>query len=230
MSLPQNLIHFVLTGWRTPSDLAWDVYLRGVIPKDSELAIRSLLHHSDYVDDQNFPMVHKIILGLSLQSLDDELADNSDAPFEVDAQGRTALSWAACRGDALSCAKLIAHGADANALDKHLKSPLYLAVKSEHPTQNDCVRVLLEGAAETDPVLHNSGVVRSTPLLCSANEADDILVLKTLLDFGANIEATNRKGETPLLVVARSKPVTYTRSSLPMAPMSERRIKLATLS
>lgn len=194
----------------TPSDLAWDVYLRGVIPKDNELAIRSLLHHSDFVDEQNFPQIHKIILKLSLKSLDDELSENPQAPFEIDAQGRTALSWAACRGDTISCMKLISKGADPNALDKHLKSPLYLAVNSEHPTQNDCVRVLLEGGAETDPVLHNSGVVRSTPLLCSANEADDILVLKTLLDFGANIEATNRKGETPLLIVARSKPVTYT--------------------
>ncbi len=181
-----------------------------MIPKDNELAIRSLLHHSDYVEEQNFPLVHKIILGISLKSLDDELSENSQAPFEADAQGRTALSWAACRGDALSCAKLIAKGADANALDKHLKSPLYLAVNSEHPTQNDCVRVLLEGGAETDPVLHNSGVVRSTPLLCSANEADDILVLKTLLDFGADVEATNRLGATPLLIVARSKPATYT--------------------
>ena len=38
-----------------------------------------------------------------------------------------------------------------------------------HATQNDCVRVLLEGEAETDHVLHNSAVVRSTPLHCSAD-------------------------------------------------------------
>jgi hypothetical protein len=65
--------------------LAWDVWLRGVIPKSNELAIRSLLHHSDFVEDQNFPLVHKIILGLSLRSLDDELGDNPQAPFERDA-------------------------------------------------------------------------------------------------------------------------------------------------
>lgn len=105
---------------------------------------------------------------------------------------------------------MIAKGADANTLDKHLKSPLDLVVNSEHPTQNDCVRVLLEGGTETGPVLHNFGVARSAPLLCSANEADDILILKTLLDFGANVEATNRLGATPLLIVARSKPATYT--------------------
>jgi ankyrin repeat protein len=69
---------------------------------------------------------------------------------------------------------------------------------------------LLEEGAETDSVLHNSGVVRSRPLLCSANEVDDILVLKILLDFGANVEATNRLGATPLHIVARSKPATYT--------------------
>ncbi len=44
-----------------------------MITKDNELAIRSLLHHSDYVEEQNFPLVHKIILGISLKSLDDEL-------------------------------------------------------------------------------------------------------------------------------------------------------------
>jgi hypothetical protein len=73
---------------------------------------------------------------------------------------------------------LIAKGADVNALDKHLKSPLYLTVNSEHRTQNDCVRVLLEGGAETNPVLHNSGVVRSTLQLCSANEADRSLKMR----------------------------------------------------
>jgi ankyrin repeat protein len=45
---------------------------------------------------------------------------------------------------------------------------------------------------------------------CAANEAEDILVLKPLPDFGANIEAMNRVRATPLLIVAKSKPVMYT--------------------
>jgi hypothetical protein len=103
----------------------------------------------------------------------------------------------------------MAKEADPNTLDKHLKSPLYLAVNGEHKTQHDCVRILLDSGAETDPVLHNSGVVRSTPLLCAANEAEDILVIKTLVDFGADIEAKNRLGAIPFLIVARNKPVSY---------------------
>lgn len=194
----------------TPSDLAWDLWLRGVVPSTEELFIRPLLHHSDFVEEQNFPLVHRIVLGLSFKDLDHELLANPDAVFAVDTQGRTALSWAACRGDALSCAKLIKSGADANTLDKHGKSPLYLAVNSEHKTQNAVVRVLLAGGAETDQKLFNAGVIRSTPLLCSANEATDILVLKSLLDFGAKLEAKNRAGATPLIIVARSKPVTFT--------------------
>ena len=75
-----------------------------------------------------------------------------------------------------------------------------------------------------DPVLHNSGVVRSTPLLCAVNEADDILLLKTLLDFGAELELKNRVVAPPLLIVARSD-LSHTRHYyLCMEPTSERGI------
>ncbi|KAJ5715265.1 ankyrin repeat containing protein [Penicillium malachiteum] len=100
------------------SAMMWDFVLWATL-NDSEMeTVTTLLAGSDFVDDQKFPMVHKIILKLSGRSLENEVLHNLDAVFETDARGRTALSWAAARGDERSMIALLACGADPNAMDQ----------------------------------------------------------------------------------------------------------------
>ncbi|KAL0764735.1 hypothetical protein CaCOL14_012541 [Colletotrichum acutatum] len=116
-----------------------------------------------------------------------------------DGTGRTALQWAAARGDERAVVTLLSWGADPNNMDKKLNTPLTLAANQN---QSVCVRLLLEAGALPDPELPPS-VTFGTPLNCAARNAPDPVLMKTLLDFNAKIEASGVDGVAPLLHVAR---------------------------
>ena len=119
--------------------------------------------------------------------------------------GRTALEWAAARGDDRAVVTLLSFGADPNVIDNKLNTPLTLASNQGHTS---CVRLLCEANALPDPVLP-SGMKFGSPLSCAARNASDPALIKTLLDFGANVEASGIDGVTPLIHVSRSKPVHF---------------------
>ena len=191
-----------------PCHLAWDLWLRGLIPRDDSLMMRPMLGRSNYVDYLNLPVLHQIILKLSLRSFKDELLANPSAVHSKDFLKRTALSWAAASGSRICVARLLGTGADPNIPDKHNKTPLYLAVEYEMEYTFDTVDALLNAGAETDPTLPHPK--RSTPLLCAASNVKDLRVLHRLLCAGANVNAKNRYGKTPLHVVAQNKPAVHT--------------------
>lgn len=119
--------------------------------------------------------------------------------------GRTALEWAAARGDDRAVITLLSFGAEPNIVDKKLNTPLTLASNQGHTL---CVRLLLEAGALSNPITP-LGVKFGSPLSCAARNANDPLLLKTLLDFDADVEASGVDGVTPLLHVARGKPVSF---------------------
>lgn len=119
--------------------------------------------------------------------------------------GRTALEWAAARGDDRAVVTLLSFGAEPNIMDKKLNTPLTLASNQGCTL---CARLLLEAGALADPVLP-SGVKFGSPLNCAARNANDPLLIKTLLDFDADVEACGVDGVTPLLHAARGKPVSF---------------------
>lgn len=167
--------------------------------------LRCLAAGSDFVDNQNFAPIHKIVLKLSLQDLEEEILRNPDDVDIPDANGRTALEWAAARGDDRAVAMLLSYGAEPNVMDKKLNTPLTLA---SNQNQTVCVRLLLEAGAIPDPQLP-VGIKFGSPLNCAARNASDPLLLKTLLDFNANIEASGVDGVTPLLHVARGNSASH---------------------
>jgi hypothetical protein len=123
----------------------------------------------------------------------------------VDALGRTALCWAAARGDDRAVTVLLAGGADPNAMDNQLQFPLEHAADGGH---TKCVRLLLEAGAETDPLRPN-GLKLSSALNHASRDCTDPLCLKTLLDFGADIESCGIDGRTSLIHVARRDDVSF---------------------
>ncbi|KAI9691740.1 MAG: hypothetical protein M1822_007812 [Bathelium mastoideum] len=184
-----------------PSDKAADIVLRGGISSRVIEIMNALMDGSDFIENQNFQPIHKIVLGLSLNDLEKEVLKDPDEIDVPDALGRTALEWAAARGDHRSVATLLSYGAEPNVMDKKLNTPLTLAANQN---QTVCVRLLLEAGAYTDPLLPPD-IKFGTPLNCAARNASDPLLLKTLLDFGAHVEACGVDGVTPLLHVARKR-------------------------
>jgi ankyrin repeat protein len=60
---------------------------------------RCLTARSDFIENQNFALICQIILKLSLQGFEEEILRNLDDVDIPDVMGRTALEWAAARGD-----------------------------------------------------------------------------------------------------------------------------------
>lgn len=189
----------------SPRNKALDIVLQGGLSKADEEALQCLTYGSDWIEDQSFSDLHMIVCGLSLKDLDEAILSSPQSIDVTDALGRTTLLWAAARGDATKVAILLAHGADPNILDAQLAPPISYAADRGHAT---CVRLLLEAGAETDPILPN-GYIGGSALNCAARNASDPLVLKNLLDFGADIEAAGVDGRTSLIHVARTDNVSF---------------------
>jgi truncated hemoglobin YjbI len=103
-------------------------------------------------------------------------------------RGQTLLHDAAMAGEAESAAALIRSGSDPDAKEQEGHTPLYRASTGE------VARVLLAAGATVDVP---SGPTRGTPLHQAARRGYGS-VAAALLDHGADIEARDNKGQTPL--------------------------------
>jgi ankyrin repeat protein len=183
-----------------PRNKAFDFILQGFLSKEEVETLGCLTAGSDWIEDQNFTVLHKIVTGLNFQSLDDALVLYQDDIDAVDALGRTPLTWAAARGDEKAVATLLSYGAGLNTLDIQWTGPVSYAAERSHVV---CVRLLLEAGACPDPIIPG-GLQIGSPLNCAARNSTNALVLKTLLDFGADVDASGVDGKTPLIHVSRT--------------------------
>ncbi|KAI0189230.1 ankyrin [Astrocystis sublimbata] len=163
---------------------------------DTELMALSCIRYSrdrNWIEDQHFPLLHQIIIGLSSQSLVAVLKDNPNAAHATDAQGRTALDWAAARAQLSHMRLLIEHKSNVNAMDARGRTTILHAVDSH---VDEAVRILLEAGANPNPKIP-AGLFRSSPLK-AASFGGLVKMVKLLLDFGAEIDAYSPEGQTAL--------------------------------
>ena len=113
---------------------------------------------------------------------------------EVDATGRTMLSWASQKGDNTTVVELLDCGADPNRTDSSGASCLHYAVLGD---SGSCVRLLLASKAESE-VKDQDGW---TPLAHAAMRISG--VFEVLLEFGADMETQERNGWRPVHLVPR---------------------------
>jgi len=109
--------------------------------------------------------------------------------------GRTLLHEAAGDGSLPTVQLLLQLGADPNATDQGGHTPLYSAGNGCGPAGGgDVVRALAQAGANVNT---QSGVKRCTALHMAARRGN-VAVAEALLEYGANIEARDSLGETPL--------------------------------
>ncbi|GAB7365782.1 hypothetical protein MBLNU230_g7117t1 [Neophaeotheca triangularis] len=183
-------------------DHVWDFLFRGKCSEKSAYELRCITEHGegDWVEDQNFPLIHRIIFGLSSKKLATELEENPHAVYLTDAQGRTALDWAVARAQLEDVALLTSKGADPNSTDITGRTTVLHAVDSY---SIPCLRLVLEAGGNPNPV-PSRGTFRSSPLT-AAGRSGISAMLKLLLDFDAEPNSRNPEGFTALDSVAQSQ-------------------------
>ena len=187
----------------SPRKKACHFLLEGNLSDDATDALQALIKGSyfdDFIDEAKFTQTHRIVLGLSKLSLEQEIIHCPEDINEPDAMGRTALAWAAARGDRRAIVTLLGHGANPNLIDVQLSGPVSNAASQGHTV---CVRLLLEAGADPDPP-KPGGVRKGSPLNCAARNTTDVLLLKNLLDFGADVDSSGVDGKTALIHAART--------------------------
>ena len=187
----------------SPRIKACHFLLEGGLPDTGVEVLRLITrggHYDDFIDEAGFTLIHRIVLGLSFKGLEEELLLHPDDINAQDYMGRTPLAWAAAKGDARAVVTLLSHGADPNIIDIQLSGPVSNAAAQGHTA---CVRLLLEAGAYPEAPMP-PGVKKGSPLNVAARRSNDITLVKSLLDFGADVESSGVDGITSLIHVART--------------------------
>lgn len=91
--------------------------LMGGLSNDDVEAFRCLLRVDDFIDEQNYTMPHRTILGLLMANLEEEICLRPEDVNITDVTGQTPLAWAVCRGDDRAVVTLLSLRTEVNTVD-----------------------------------------------------------------------------------------------------------------
>ena len=191
----------------SPEAKVFDCILRGRLSQEDIEVLSCVTQVSDFIDEQGYTQTHRVVLGLSMTSLEEEIVMHPESINAIDALGRTPLIWAASRGDENAVALLLEAGADPDVFDAYGNGAITYAAEDDH---NVCVRLLLEADAELMPV-RPTGVKLLGAVSHTTRYATKVSSLKQLLDSGADVEPSTIEGWTPLINAARLDKVDFAR-------------------
>lgn len=181
-------------GQRWEGQLALDAAVAAVRAGDADGAIR--LADRIRPDRAVFTGLLAVMIGNGGSALLDYVGEELEGDpslAEVRFSGRTLLHAASGAGSLTIVELLLRLGADPNATDGGGHAPLY-SVGNECTTGGEVVRVLVRAGAKVDG---REGVKHCTALHMAARRGN-VEAAEALLDCGADIEARDSVGDTPL--------------------------------
>lgn len=158
-----------------------------------------MFNDEDYLESRMFPPLHKIVLNLSSVKLRQQLELSTSSINDKDVDGRTALSWAAARGDAESVKVLLHFGADVNICSLRGQSPLHWATQNPVKNSFETVKLLVNSGADINCVDY----WKRTALIYAAAQQNGSDCLQLLISRGANLDAQDCHERTPVGHAAR---------------------------
>lgn len=158
-------------------------------------ALIPLFEKHDIFDHWNLSYIHLIVLGCSNMALSTYLSVSTEPIDVTDSFGRTALMWAAWRGDSAAVSVLLDFGANPQSTSFDGNSVLIYATYGGSP---ECLRLILSKGAAIDHFSHSL----VTPAMGGSRLGDNPAIAKVRVDRGAAIEASRQQNFSPLYVAA----------------------------
>ena len=153
-----------------------------------------LFEKYDVFDHWNLRYLHLIVLGCSDIALSNYLTVCTEGIDVPDSFGRTALMWAAWRGDSTSMSILLDFGANPQATSFDGSSVLIYAT---YGGSAECLGLILSRGAAINLISHSL----LTPVT-SAPKIDNNPAITKLLQHGAAVEASRQQNFSPLYIAA----------------------------
>ncbi|KAI0415282.1 ankyrin [Xylaria grammica] len=185
----------------TSFDMAWNTILcfeDTALEEEWRVAeVKQLYPNTAALEERRvFSRVHQVVCKLLPLDLEVELGKNDIPIDEPDADGRTALHWAAGRGDEKSVEILLRHGAHPDKADRIGQGPLRSSLKASGP---ECLILLIKHGANVMQVDH----WEQTCLLASMYYNNPVAFGLPLVKAGIDINARDSIRRTALLEAIR---------------------------
>ncbi|KAI9696576.1 MAG: hypothetical protein M1836_005595 [Candelina mexicana] len=177
-------------------DFAWDHVFRGASSNQDPLV--KIFYNVEVLETRQFSFIHKIVLGITQynRNLKLELHESTSTLDAVDSQGRTAISWAAQRGDITAVETLLEKQADPSISDVRRRSALHYAAKASSP---GCLSSIL-AAPGVD--VNQRNIWQQTALHSACHNQKNRICIDLLMEFGADASARDIYGKTPMCFAA----------------------------
>ena len=186
----------------TAADNAWEKILARSLPPETERALRLMFSETECIERREFTLLHKIVLGLVPNDLEQHLQGSTADIDARDTNNRTPISLAADRGDLSAVTTLLRYNADPRIGSSCFATPLHFACCARDPS---CIQPLIDAGAQVDALTD----WEQTPLIYAAAYTKDARHANTLLDAGADKNWRDRDGIAPLAwaTIADNTPV-----------------------
>lgn len=153
---------------------------------------KSIFFGKGCVEELELSRFHQIVLGLLPRDLGEELSISRRRDINyVDSRGRSALSWAALKGDPRAVSLLVEAGANVNASDSEGNTPLMYSVQSRYTT---CMNILLKAGADAKP----KNIGGRNALMYAMRTAANPLSIEPLLAAGIDVNSRDVHGASAL--------------------------------
>jgi len=139
---------------------------------------RCMFNSEAYLESRSFPSLHKIVLGLVSTDLESHLQISTAGIDDRDLDGRTALSWAAAKGNLAAVKTLLKYEANMETPSRRGQTALTWAMHNTSENRLPVARALLEKGCNVNTYDDNNRVA----LIFAASMGDEPDVLRLLVE------------------------------------------------
>ena len=118
-----------------------------MLPQRFEQALHAMFSETECIERRAFTVLHKIVLGLLPNDLEQQLLGSTASINVRDVSGRTALSLVVVRGNVHAVKTLLRYGADTSIASNSREAPLHSAASTVEP---ECLHDLVAASADVN--------------------------------------------------------------------------------